>query len=115
MIESWNHFFIFQYTKAQYRTRLNMFSLRKRSNRERIFLGLHKTGSFIFFKQPFVLIMKKVLALAYFCCNLRTVLAYFFEVVAYSLRCSFVANSFISPSPLRRSFSSCFLRQWMNI
>lgn len=117
MIQSWNHFFIFQYTKAQYWTRLNIFFSRKRNNRGKIFLGLHETGSFIFFRQPFVLIMKKVLALAHFYCNLpySRFSHNFFEVVACSLHCSFVANSFISPSPLRRSFSSYFLRQWMNI
>lgn len=63
-----------------------MFSSRKKSNRGRIFLRLHEIGSFVFFRQPFVLIMKKVLALAYFCCNLpySRFSHNFFEVVARS-------------------------------
>lgn len=63
-----------------------MFSSREKSNRGRIFLRLHEIGSFVFFRQPFVLIMKKVLALAYFCCNLpySRFSHNFFEVVARS-------------------------------
>lgn len=50
MIESWNlHFFILQYTKAQYRTRLNMFSFTKKKQSRKNIPRIAQNWIFYFF------------------------------------------------------------------
>lgn len=78
-----------------------------------ISLGLHERNwTFCFFLHPFVLIMEKVLALAYFRRNLpcSRLSHNFLQVATRSFRCSFVANSFVSPSPSRWLFLPCSLQ-----